>query len=53
MTSKPDADLVLTRDIAYTRGDRLLLVTDGVTDQIGEAMPPRAWGYRRLQAMWN
>jgi serine phosphatase RsbU (regulator of sigma subunit) len=51
ISSQPQSlERVLTRDIAYTRGDRLLLVTDGVTDQIGEAKPPRAWGYRRLQA---
>ena len=40
---------VLTHDISYASGDRLLLVTDGVTDQIGGGASPRAWGYRRLQ----
>ena len=42
-------DRIVTQDIHYAAGDRLLLVTDGMTDQIGEASPPRALGYRRLQ----
>lgn len=40
---------ITTQELDYAPGDRLLLVTDGVTDQIGEEAPPRAFGYRRLQ----
>jgi serine phosphatase RsbU (regulator of sigma subunit) len=35
--------------LSYEPGDRLLLVTDGLTDQIGHTLPRRAFGYRRLQ----
>jgi len=35
------------RKISYQQGDRILLVTDGITDQIGDKAPRRALGYRR------
>lgn len=50
ISSRPESlERIAIREVSYSPGDRLLLVTDGVTDQIGEALPPRALGYRRLQ----
>ena len=34
--------------ISYAPGDSFLLVTDGITDQVGGDGTPRAYGYRRL-----
>ena len=45
-----DTDCLRTieqRKISYQPGDRILLVTDGITDQIGDEAPRRALGYRR------
>ena len=36
-------------ELSYDAGDRLLFVTDGVTDQIGGPQNPRAYGYKRMQ----
>ena len=36
-------------ELSYEAGDRLLFVTDGVTDQIGGPQNPRAYGYKRMQ----
>ena len=38
--------------ISYRPGDRLLLVTDGVTDQLCQQSPMRGFGYRRLQEVF-
>jgi serine phosphatase RsbU (regulator of sigma subunit) len=40
-------------DLSYEAGDRLLFVTDGVTDQIGGPQNPRAYGYRRMQEIFS
>ncbi len=34
--------------ISYAPGDCFVLVTDGITDQVGGVGSPRAYGYRRL-----
>lgn len=34
--------------LAYQPGDTLMMVTDGITDQIGDQSAPRAYGFRRL-----
>jgi serine/threonine protein phosphatase PrpC len=38
--------------ISYRPGDRLLLATDGVTDQLCQQTPTRGFGYRRLQEVF-
>ena len=40
-------------ELRYDAGDRLLLVTDGVTDQIGGPQNPRAYGYRGVQQVFS
>ena len=40
-------------ELSYEAGDRLLFVTDGVTDQIGGPQNPRAYGYRRMQEVFS
>ena len=40
-------------ELSYDAGDRLLFVTDGVTDQIGGPQNPRAYGYRRMQEVFS
>ena len=40
-------------ELRYDAGDRLLLVTDGVTDQIGGPKNPRAYGYRGVQQVFS
>ncbi|NDG41390.1 MAG: hypothetical protein EBY28_18925 [Betaproteobacteria bacterium] len=40
-------------DLSYDAGDRLLFVTDGVTDQIGGPQNPRAYGYKRMQEVFS
>lgn len=37
--------------LAYQPGDTLMMVTDGITDQIGDQGAPRAYGFRRLVAL--
>lgn len=40
-------------EIPYARGDGFVIVSDGLTDQIGtrDGGPPRAYGYRRLHEL--
>ena len=40
-------------ELRYDAGDRLLFVTDGVTDQIGGPQNPRAYGYKRMQEVFS
>ena len=40
-------------ELSYDAGDRLLFVTDGVTDQIGGPQNPRAYGYKRMQEVFS
>jgi serine phosphatase RsbU (regulator of sigma subunit) len=40
-------------ELSYDAGDRLLFVTDGVTDQIGGPQNPKAYGYRRMQEVFS
>jgi len=40
-------------ELRYDAGGRLLLVTDGVTDQIGGPQNPRAYGYREVQQVFS
>ena len=40
-------------ELSYDAGDRLLCVTDGVTDKIGGPQNPRAYGYRRMQEIFS
>jgi len=40
-------------ELSFDEGDRLLCVTDGVTDQIGGPQNPRAYGYRRMQEVFS
>lgn len=39
--------------LRYTREDTFVVVSDGLTDQIGtrDGGPPRAYGYRRLHEL--
>ena len=48
---RPEApDLPVTREIAFSRGDLFLVVTDGFTDQPGgDPQSPRSMGYKRLE----
>jgi len=50
LTANPDSlNGVQVSQISFEKGDRLLLVTDGVTDQIGGGGAPRTFGFKRLQ----
>jgi serine phosphatase RsbU (regulator of sigma subunit) len=40
---------VIISQILFQKGDRLLIATDGITDQIGGVGIPRSFGFRRLQ----
>ncbi len=44
----PPKDVPPVHTIRYASGDSFLLVTDGITDQVGGEGSPRAYGYRRL-----
>ena len=44
----PPTEVPPVHAISYAPGDRFLLVTDGITDQVGGEGSPRAYGYRRL-----
>ncbi len=47
----PPHEVPLLHQLRYTQGDTFVIVSDGLTDQIGtrDGGPPRAYGYRRLQ----
>jgi len=50
VTARPESlDRMAVCSIGYARGDRLVLTTDGLTDQIGQSLPSRAFGYRRME----
>ena len=44
----PPKEVPPVHAIRYAPGDSFLLVTDGITDQVGGEGSPRAYGYRRL-----
>ena len=44
-----ERDKPLTHQIAYQSGDVFLIVTDGITDQLGGPTPQKSFGYRRLE----
>ncbi len=44
----PPKEVPPVHTISYAPGDSFLLVTDGITDQVGGEGSPRAYGYRRL-----
>ncbi len=44
----PPTEVPPVHAISYAPGDSFLLVTDGITDQVGGEGSPRAYGYRRL-----
>ena len=39
--------------LSFDAGDRLLFMTDGVTDQIGGPQNPRAYGYRGVKQVFS
>ncbi len=44
----PPSELPPVHAISYAAGDTFLIVSDGITDQVGGGDKPRAYGYRRL-----
>lgn len=54
ISAKPDADLPMAiRHIDYCAGDRLLITTDGLTDQVGGGERLRSFGYGRTNAIFE
>jgi serine phosphatase RsbU (regulator of sigma subunit) len=52
ISAKPSADLPMAiRNIDYSAGDRLLITTDGLTDQVGGGERLRSFGYGRTHAI--
>lgn len=52
ISAKPSADLPMAiRHIEYSVGDRLLITTDGLTDQVGGGERLRSFGYGRTRAI--
>ena len=47
----PPKEVPPVHAISYAPGDSFLLVTDGITDQVGGDGTPRAYGYRRLMEL--
>jgi serine phosphatase RsbU (regulator of sigma subunit) len=49
----PPHEIPLLHQIRYESGDGFVIVSDGLTDQIGtrDGGPPRAYGYRRLHEL--
>jgi serine phosphatase RsbU (regulator of sigma subunit) len=54
ISAKPSADLPMAiRHIDYSVGDRLLITTDGLTDQVGGEERLRSFGYGRTHAIFE
>ena len=54
ISAKPSADLPMAiRHIDYSVGDRLLITTDGLTDQVGGGERLRSFGYGRTNALFE
>lgn len=54
ISAKPSADLPISiRYIDYSAGDRLLITTDGLTDQVGGVERLRSFGYGRTNAIFE
>ena len=54
ISAKPSADLPMAiRHIDYSAGDRLLITTDGLTDQVGGGERLRSFGYGRTNALFE
>jgi serine phosphatase RsbU (regulator of sigma subunit) len=54
ISAKPSADLPMAiRHIDYSVGDRLLITTDGLTDQVGGGERLRSFGYGRTNAIFE
>jgi serine phosphatase RsbU (regulator of sigma subunit) len=49
----PPNEIPALHTVSYAPGDGFVIVSDGLTDQIGsrDGKPPRAYGYRRLHAL--
>lgn len=54
ISAKPSADLPMAiRHIDYSVGDRILVTTDGLTDQVGGGERLRSFGYGRTHAIFE
>lgn len=54
ISAKPSADLPMAiHHIDYSVGDRLLITTDGLTDQVGGGERLRSFGYARTNAVFE
>ena len=54
ISAKPGSDLPMAiRHIDCSEGDRLLITTDGLTDQVGGEERPRSFGYGRTKAIFE
>ena len=54
ISAKPSTDLPMAiRHIDFSAGDRLLITTDGLTDQVGGGERLRSFGYGRTNAIFE
>ena len=54
ISSHPSSDPpLIIKHLEYARGDRLLICTDGLTDQVGGQERLRSFGYGRTQAIFE